>query len=100
MYGVFCITPPQRPAAIVATPSVNKMSLARYSSPATMADSVLSVPPITVARENGMASGKYGLTARHVSAHARVGQGIARARPGSSVVGPGHEPPSARSQKI
>ena len=58
MYGVFWITPPQQPAAMVATASVSKMSRARYSSPATMADSVLSMPPTTVASANGTARGR------------------------------------------
>ena len=55
MYGVFCTTPPQKPAAMVARASVRRMSRARYSSPAAAADSVLSMPPITVASAKGMA---------------------------------------------
>ena len=49
MYGVFWTTPPQQPAAMVASASVSRMSRVRYSSPATIADSVLSMPPTTVA---------------------------------------------------
>src|SRR5882672_12118446 len=99
MYGVFWMTPPQSPAAMVATASVSKISRARYSSPTAMADSVLSMPPITVAKANGTARDRYGKAAPMVSAQARVGQGTARARCSGSIVGAGPQPPAARSQK-
>src|SRR6202035_4887662 len=98
IYGVFWMTPPQSPAAMVATASVSKISRARYSSPAATADSVLSMPPITVATANGMARDRYGKEAPKVSTHARVGQGTARARWGGSIVDAGPQPPAARNQ--
>src|SRR5262245_15444553 len=79
MYGVFWITPPHDPAMMVAAASVSRMSRVRYSSPAALADSVVSMPPTTVARANGRASGRYAIASGSAGTHARVGQGRARA---------------------
>ncbi len=84
---------------MVASASVSRMSRVRYSSPATIADSVLSMPPTTVASANGTASGRYGSSASRAPSHASVGQGIAKpmAPPaGDATVSPtGAAPPSA-----
>ena len=55
MYGVFWITPPQSPVSTVATASTSRMSRVRYSSPAAIALSVLSMPPTIVSSANGSA---------------------------------------------
>jgi hypothetical protein len=81
MYGVFCTTPPHRPAATVASASVSRMSRARNWSPAAAADSVLSMPPMTVARAKGTARARYGAIRSSVSTHASVGQGGAIRKP-------------------
>src|SRR5512143_886776 len=89
MYGVFWTTPPQQPAAMVANASVSRMSRVRYSSPATIADSVLSMPPTTVASATSQAS---------------VGTGSASPSEPSASPGPGAAPVTAlsaqRAQKI
>jgi len=77
MYGVFWTTPPQMPATMVARASVSRMSRVRYRSPATMALSVLSIPPMTVATAKGMATDRAPHVGPGASSHARVGQGIA-----------------------
>src|SRR5262249_46179715 len=79
MYGVFWMTPPHTPAAMVATASVSRMSRARYSSPAAMADSVLSMPPMTVARAKGTASDRYGSASPHTGTEPSGGHGLASA---------------------
>src|SRR5512143_3850249 len=104
MYGVFWTTPPQQPAAMVASASVSRMSRVRYSSPATIADSVLSMPPTTVASANGTASGRYGSSASSASSQASVGTGSASPSEPSARPGPGAAPVTAlsaqRAQKI
>src|SRR5215475_5995283 len=101
MYGVFWMTPPHTPAAMVATASVSRMSRARSSSPAAMADSVLSMPPMTVARAKGSASDRYGSASPITGTQPSVGHGMASA---SAPVGAARraEPSSeaARIQKI
>ena len=78
MYGVFWITPPDTPARIVARASVSRMSRVRYSSPAAMALSVLSMPPMTVASAKGSATESAPQVSPGASSQASVGQGIAR----------------------
>jgi len=77
MYGVFCTTPPQRPATIVARASVISTSRARYSSPAAAADSVLSIPPMIVTSANGSATERYGSATSSASIQTSVGHGSA-----------------------
>jgi len=57
------------------------MARVSYSSPAAAALSVLSMPPTTVASENGSAMGKYAQAAERPPTNARVGQGTAICNP-------------------
>src|SRR5262245_33210520 len=98
MYGVFWITPPHVPATIVATASVRRTSRARYSSPATRADSVLSIPPTTVASAKGSASGRYASTSSMADTHPSVGHGGASANATSGAGCAPPPPPSHRAQ--
>src|SRR5262247_1760162 len=101
MYGVFWMTPPHMPAAMVATASVSRMSRARYSSPAAMADSVLSMPPITVARAKGTASDRYGSASLITGTQLSVGHGTASASAGAGAASDAEPAPAAaRIQKI
>ena len=86
---------------MVAIASVSRMSRVRYSSPATMADSVLSMPPTTVASAKGTASGRYGSVASRASSQASVGSGRARPRAPSVIAGcgPGVPAAAARAQR-
>src|SRR5215467_10601947 len=101
MYCVFWMTPPHIPAAMVATASVSRMSRARYSSPAAMADSVLSMPPMTVAMAKGAANDRYGSAASIAGTHASVGHGMARtSAAGGAASDAGPAPSAALSQKM
>src|SRR5437899_7874340 len=83
---------------MVATASVSRMSLVRYSSPAAPADSVLSMPPMTVASAKGTASGRYGSVASTASIHARVGHGSAS--PGTATRMAGGDAPAPHTVAI
>src|SRR5215470_12574066 len=101
MYGVFWMTLPHTPAAMVASASVSRMSRARYSSPAAMADSVLSMPPITVASAKGTASDRYGSASPITGTQLSVGHGMASASaPADAATGASPPPAAARIQKI
>ncbi len=69
MYGVVWITPPKVPATRLASASVQSTWLVSYSSPAAAADSVQSIPPTTVARANGSATGKRPNASAHTWLH-------------------------------
>ncbi len=101
MYGVFWMTPPHSPVSTVASASVRSTSRVRYSSPAAIALSVLSMPPMIVTSANGTAIDRYGSASCTPSSHASVGHGMARRQSARRWLAARGPPPSAaRAQKI
>src|SRR5688572_15554445 len=84
MYGVDSTTPPQSPATTVQNPSVARIARVSYSSPAAAALSVLSIPPMIVITPKGSAIGRYPHASVSPPRNARLGQGIASARPSAA----------------